>query len=374
MLKAKIPGGSDTFHANTANTTYHMGENADIDASVIGIDISGIATGRRIEIDGTIHALRAVSVGTGVEPAPRVELFIGKDAELDGTNEGVTSYCSDLVMRNAGEINAPTGVEVHGGINLVNTGEISGLNAINFYDDSGAHVLRNAGTITGSFNGTDGRAIYGSSQIEKVINTGIIHGDVELAGGSDTFIFKSGKVTGDVAGGEGSDVYVIHKAGLDIVEDFDEGTDMVFSSVKFELQANVDDLQLTGGKDIDAIGNGGDNWLHGNAGKTLIYGWYGNDALNGDKGNDILTGGAGTDSFIFIRGTGKDVITDYEAGSDDIYLGNLKGHKDFADMLANHVDEKANGDLWITYGKDTVVLRDTDVAGLNSDDFHFDAS
>jgi Ca2+-binding RTX toxin-like protein len=373
MLKAKIPGGSDTFHANTAKTTYHMGENAVIDAPVIGIDISGIATGRRIEIDGTIHALRAVSVGTGVEPSPRVELFIGKDAELDGTNEGVTSYCSDLVMRNAGEISAPTGVEVHGGINLVNTGEITGLNAINFYDESGVHVLRNAGTITGSFNGTDGRAIYGSSQIEKVINTGTIHGDVELAGGNDIFIFKSGKVDGDVAGGLGSDVYVVRKAGLNIVEKFGEGTDMVFSSVKFELQANVDDLQLTGGKDINAIGNGGDNWLHGNGGRNLLYGWYGNDALNGGKGNDILTGGVGTDAFLFVRNGGKDTITDYEAGFDDLYLSAFKGHKDFADMLANHVDEKANGDLWITYGADTVVLRDTDVAMLDSGDFHFSA-
>jgi len=374
MLKSKIPSGSDTFHANTANTTYHMGENADIDASVIGIDISGTATGRRIEIDGAIHALRAVSVGTGIEPAPRVELFIGKDAELDGANEGVVFYGSDLVMRNAGEISGSTGVEIHGAVNLVNTGEISGLNAINFYGEAGAHILRNAGTIIGSVNGDGGRAIYGSSQIEKVTNTGTIHGDVDLGGGSDMFIFKSGKVTGDVAGGEGSDVYVVRKAGLNIVENFDEGTDMVFSSIKFELQANVDDLQLTGGKDIDAIGNGGNNWLHGNAGKNLVYGWYGNDSLNGGKGNDILTGGAGTDSFNFDRGTGRDVITDYEAGSDDIYLGSLKGHKDFDDMVAHHVDEKANGDLWITYGKDTVVLRDTDVAGLNSGDFYFDAS
>ena len=370
MLKAKILSGSDTFHANTANTTYHMGENADIDAPVIGIDISGIATGRRIEIDGTVHALRAVSVGTGIQPSPRVELFIGKDAELDGSNEGVVSYCSDLVLRNAGEISGPVGVEVHGGINLVNTGEISGFNAINFYGEAGSHVVRNAGTITGSVNGTDGLAIYGGGQIEKVINTGAIHGDVDLGGASDVFIFKSGAIDGEVRGGYGDDLFITKKAGLDIVEIADAGEDSVRSSVTFELQANVENLKLIGKKDIDAIGTGGDNELSGNSGKNLLFGWYGNDVLDGGKGSDKLTGGFGVDEFHFQRGSGMDRVTDFEVGMDHIYLGNLKGATNFDNMMAHHVQTKGD-DIWITYGDDVVVLKGTTEALLNTGDFDF---
>ncbi|CAN7439168.1 calcium-binding protein [Rhizobium sp. LjRoot254] len=370
MLKAKIPSGSDTFHANTSDTTYHMGENAAIDAPVIGIDVSGIATGRRIEIDGTIHALRAVSVGVGIQPAPRVELFIGKNAELDGSNEGVTSYCSDLVMRNAGKISGPVGVEVHGGINLVNTGEISGFHAINFYGEFGSHVVRNAGTITGSVNGTDGLAIYGGGQIEKVTNTGTIHGDVDLGGANDVFIFKSGVIDGEVRGGVGDDLFITNKAGLDIVESVDAGEDSVRSSVTFELQANVENLKLIGRKDIDAIGTGGENELIGNSGKNLLFGWYGNDVLDGGKGNDKLTSGFGADEFHFQRGGGTDRVTDFEVGMDHIYLGDLKGATDFDNMMAHHVQAKGD-DIWITYGDDVVVLKGKTEAQLNTADFDF---
>jgi Ca2+-binding RTX toxin-like protein len=370
MSKMKIPSGSTTFQANTADTIYQMAENATIDAPVIGIDASSTATGRRIEIDGTINALRAVSVGTGVEHAPRVELFIGKGAELNGTNEGVASCSSDLVMRNAGKITGATGVEVRGSINLVNTGEITGFNAINFYSEPGSHVVRNAGTITGGINGTDGKAIYGGGQIEKVINTGTIHGNVDLGGGSDIFIFKSGKIDGEVHGGHNDDLFITRKAGLDIVENADGGEDNVRSSVTFELQANVENLQLMGKKDIDAIGTGGDNELIGNSGKNLLFGWYGNDVLDGGKGNDKLTGGVGADEFHFQRGSGMDRVTDFEAGMDHVYLGGLKGGKDFDDMIENHMHAKGD-DLWITYGDDTVVLKDTTKAELNTSDFDF---
>lgn len=373
MLKAKIPGGANTFHADAANTIYTMAAKAAIDSATVGIDVGGPATNRRIEINGDIDAVHAaVTVGSEMQPAPRVELSIGKGAEVISSNVGIISNSSDLVVRNAGEISGSAGIEVHGGIDLVNTGEISGFFAINIFAGEGTHVIRNAGTITGSVGEANSLAIYGSSQVEKIINTGTIHGDVALAGDNDTFIFKSGKVDGDVAGGEGNDVYVVHKAGLNIVENFGEGSDMVFSSVKFELQAGVDDLQLTGSKDIDAIGNGGNNWLHGNSGRNLVYGWYGDDVLNGGTGNDVLTGGVGADTFIFVRDGGRDIVADYEPGIDELGMYPFKGSKDFADMLAHHIDEKSNGDLWITYGHDTVVLRDTDAVDLQSADFNFD--
>jgi Ca2+-binding RTX toxin-like protein len=369
MLKAKIPSGSDTFHANTADTTYHMASNAAINTTDAGIDVSGLATGRRIEINGTINGLpAAVTVGTAIQPAPRVELIIGKDGELGSPNSSIISYSSDLLIRNAGDIDRD--VEIHGGVNLVNTGEISGFYAIKFYGESGSHVVRNAGTITGSVNGTEGLAILGGGQIEKVINTGTIHGNVELGSANDMFIFKSGVIDGEVRGGYGDDLFITNKAGLDIVEDFDKGEDSVRSSVTFALQANVENLKLTGKKDIDAIGTGGENELIGNSGKNLLSGWYGNDVLDGGKGNDTLTSGFGADEFHFQRGGGKDLVTDFEIGMDHIYLGDLKGAKDFDNMLAHHVQAKG-ADIWITYGDDVVVLKGTTEAQLNTSDFDF---
>lgn len=61
---------------------------------------------------------------------------------------------------------------------------------------------------------------------------------------------------------------------------------------------------------------------------------------------------------------------DFEAGIDEIQIGGLKGAKGFDDMLANHVTEKGD-DLWITYGGDVVVLKNTEIGDLLTGDFVF---
>ena len=240
--------------------------------------------------------------------------------------------------------------------------------AINIYGTGGgSSVIRNAGTIIADHSG---RAVSASGQIETVINTGFIRGEVSLGSGDDVFIFKSGTVDGDVLGGYGDDRYVINKAGLDIVEEVDQGTDSVRASVRFELPSYVENLTLTGGKNIDGIGNGGEKDLIGNSGKNLLFGWYGNDFLDGGKGNDTLTGGFGNDNFHFQLGGGKDTVTDFESGFDSLDLAALKGVKGYDDMIKHHVDDKG-ADLWITYGKDIVVLKDTDINDLDTADFIF---
>jgi Ca2+-binding RTX toxin-like protein len=45
----------------------------------------------------------------------------------------------------------------------------------------------------------------------------------------------------------------------------------------------------------------------------ILLGSSGNDKLDGGLGNDTLTGGAGQDAFVFKKGYGADVITDFRA-------------------------------------------------------------
>ena len=67
---------------------------------------------------------------------------------------------------------------------------------------------------------------------------------------------------------------------------------------------------------LDGRSDGGNDTLNGGAG---------NDILFGGAGNDTLTGGAGADQFVFLANSnsGKDVITDFEAGTDKVVFADL---------------------------------------------------
>ncbi|MGB4116021.1 MAG: calcium-binding protein, partial [Polaromonas sp.] len=65
-------------------------------------------------------------------------------------------------------------------------------------------------------------------------------------------------------------------------------------------------LVLTGSANINAVGNAGNNRLEGNA------------------GNNILFGGLGNDTYVFGRGSGHDVVANFDAGKpsgDVVQLG-----------------------------------------------------
>ena len=69
-----------------------------------------------------------------------------------------------------------------------------------------------------------------------------------------------------------------------------------------------------------------DDELYGEAGDDKLYGNNGNDILNGGAGNDRLEGGYGNDTYVFAKGHGQDVITDYEttANSDRIIFSDIQ--------------------------------------------------
>ncbi len=60
--------------------------------------------------------------------------------------------------------------------------------------------------------------------------------------------------------------------------------------------------------------------MEGGDGDDSISGGRGDDLLNGDEGNDRLAGGPGGDTFYFDGSDGKDTITDFKKGSDDIRI------------------------------------------------------
>lgn len=80
-------------------------------------------------------------------------------------------------------------------------------------------------------------------------------------------------------------------------------------------KARDDVMNGTPADDVLA-GRGGNDRLTGALGADILDGGEGNDKMTGGAGDDTLTGFLGKDTFVFGAGSGDDVITDFDIGTD----------------------------------------------------------
>ncbi|NJL67103.1 MAG: calcium-binding protein [Microcoleus sp. SM1_3_4] len=134
-------------------------------------------------------------------------------------------------------------------------------------------------------------------------------------GGAGDDVLNGGLGADTLAGGPGSDTYSVGSLNATLIEQANEGNDIVNASINFTLPNNIERLTLVGTANINGtgnalgnsiLGNAANNLLNGLAGDDTINGLDGNDTLNGGDGIDILNGGNGND--IFNGGAGNDVI------------------------------------------------------------------
>ena len=185
----------------------------------------------------------------------------------------------------------------------------------------------------------------------------------------------------------------------DIVRDVSPPADWVFRGTAaadvvaglqmdevFDLLGGPDTLTAGRGNDVARGGAGpdriygeeGDDRLLGQGQADLLWGGYGNDELlgggradrltggpgtdilAGGPGNDVLSGGQGADFFDFGPGEGRDVITDFRVGVDQIRIQAPAVQR--ADDIVLGVQE---GDVSSAFDRTEVVLDGIAPAGFD---------
>ena len=161
----------------------------------------------------------------------------------------------------------------------------------------------------------------------------------------------------------GDDVYHLWDIADRVVEAAAGGVDTVVLhgldyAIGYALPINVENITVEG-NDGRGVGNSLDN---------LVTGGEGRQWLNGAGGNDVLAGGAGADVFIFEKGGGVDVVTDFRSGEDSIVIGG--GHTAFRDVGTVTVAMKQVGsDVVLDFGDgDGAVFRGLQVSDFKTSD------
>lgn len=197
-------------------------------------------------------------------------------------------------------------------------------------DDNGDRALM--GT-----NGSDyiiGRegndALYGNGGAD-LLSGG--RGKDDLRGGNGADRLDGGASNDQLAGGAGND-RLWGGAGRDRISGGDGNDSAAGGAGKDRMFGNDGKDVLKGGSGADLLyggggndalgGEGGADQLFGNSGNDILRGGAYRDTLVGGTGNDTLVGDSGPDVFVFSAGDGRDVIRDFDIGTDRLAFDGLK--------------------------------------------------
>jgi len=111
--------------------------------------------------------------------------------------------------------------------------------------------------------------------------------DLMIGGAGDDIISGLGSANTMIAE-TGNDTYVVANTNDVVIENPNEGSDTIISSVDYALPDNVENLTLTG-MAIRGVGNALDNIITGDSGNNVLIGKAGADTLKGGPGSDTAS-------------------------------------------------------------------------------------
>ncbi len=348
------------FYSGSANSSLYNGgtiesnhgSNNDIyvaDAN-IQIDNAGLISGPvdPLDINGANTLIINSGTITGQDGASVIMFGGANNTTIDNSGMIVgaiqdSGATGPLTVSNSGTIMA-TSFAIQGtgfSDSVTNSGTIHGSIDMG----AGTTVVNNDGKIVGyvSFEGA-GDSLDNSGSIkgnlymgtgDTVTNTGIIHGNVTFAGGTNTLNTSHGEITGTVTGGSGSDTFIA----------------------------------IAGNAAVTFIGGSGTEVLTGGAGDDVITAGSGKDTITGGKGDDILTAGKGFDTFIYSGNFGNDTINVFNTHRDTIHFA-ANDFTSYSEVQSHMV--QAGTDVVITLdASDSIVFTHQTLANFTSSDFTF---
>jgi hypothetical protein len=419
------PTGAD----RTATITFNDGSN---DGSGPALSDSSMVTIHVTPVNDAPHAVDDTvitnNVGNSTYKIPEWVL-LANDTDPDSAVLDVTlissasGFLSVNLTSNPGKVTITDNASVGGSfIYTASDGSSTDTAHVTVTQDTGT---MNGGSGSEIFIGdSSGSTINGNAGNDILIGNG---GDDTLDGGpgNDTYVFGLADGRDTIAHSSGIDTIRIEAGGaaltgLSFAEDTHDNLVIQFNGQQITLTNQFDDstvgaLQFNGGasyagydlggnlyslsddggttrngtsgNDILA-GDAGGNTISGGDGKDLLFGSAGNDTLNGGSGNDLLVGGAGNDfmsggpgndTFVFAAGSGRDIVSDFIPGQDQISLDyHAFNAGDFGSWLTSHASSVNSGhDVLIDLnvdglhpGVDTILLQNVGaVANLHVGDF-----
>ena len=184
-----------------------------------------------------------------------------------------------------------------------------------------AYGGEDAVTVEGFFNGYYNR-YYDFAFDDKTVTAKDMAGMKMEAVGTDSNESLYGWDTTDVLDGGKGDDNLYGYNGDDLLKG-GEGNDSLYGGEGADtLEGNAGNDYLSGEKGADILKGGeGNDELRGGEDSDILNGGAGNDTLQGGAGKDTLAGGAGddrlyggsneADTYVFEKGHGKDVVSDY---------------------------------------------------------------
>lgn len=265
-------GGGETatysVNENTAAVATIVADDADNDA--LTYSISGGADALLFSIDATTGALRFVN-------APDYE----QAADADGDNVYLVE-----VSANDGDENDSQSIAV----------TVLNVSGVTIIGNKYANTVSDTVTVPGQpYASDEDDYIYGRAGNDTLSGLG---GNDRLMGedGADTLnggdgddLLDGGSSFDTMLGGKGDDYYIVDNRCDVVIEADDEGTDTVQSGMNYRLDANVENLVLTGSGAITGIGNGLANSITGSSYANTLIGLGGADALDGGGGLDTAS-------------------------------------------------------------------------------------